>query len=1165
MDKKLNVLQRSTDKSGWDTSSQLSSTDIKGIKVFTARNDKSLNAIPSPFARIHLFEAAFDLLDKDELNNTNYSGDTFKKIISDCFDVFELIYNWNNHKKEGIPLSIVSWNREGEIEKLKKGTDKHRLLGETFEVFFNHDEYNSFKDISIIKIGDRPIAGSSPFTGFFTTANDLSKINLYNPLNKRNYFSKIIPFKDRKKVIQKYIYDLFNKSSLRELKTTSIVRNYLNKYQYDIDNTIVLNLEGISTPFNHVFNVPLQSYAGRIESDYFEPYLVKINYRINEDCFYLPTNNDQNRKYDYLLPLTPAFFKDFDVDKIPSMININEIDDKSVEITIKNMGKRLYQANKILEQDGKIIDLDNTHSIKLNIGIFPFLKIEGNNLGFNDFYKVMFVCQDNNYRFSNNDFKLSFKINKSLVSPPTEDNYITKIEHRTIIDRNNKTSTGSTYYSLKGRNNENVCFDYIQVQLPTLEENEIKCIIAPKWRVKSVGQKQIDYAIDFGTTTTFIAYTDDPTHTNSPKPFSLDITEDEKDIAVELLNKPQQKEPKSPWIDCYEKALPYFRESIEIQKQEFFPSLINNEKYTTPFRTVLYQKKSISDGQKRLFSNTNIGFTYQKENNNATHINQQFITNLKWNVKTDRSYEESIEIFIEELLHILRIKTLLHDGNPINTRISWFSPLSFTPNAQREYSRIWEMKFQEVCKGISAGHLNNITESEAPFYYYSKVSIIDNPSSVLTLDIGGATTDIMYLRKANPILCSSVYFGANVLWGNGFNEFTNEKENGIYKTIKDNIINQLQLTDLRFLNEQFTSPESPFGSDEIINFWILNDDKTKITRELDNGIFRFSYLLHFFALIYHSFKILKINSHPAPTCIIFSGNGSKYIDFIQKTEYIEKVCSYISEIIFGKSISNLQIILPHINRKESTCYGGLYQPYNRLRTFKPITYLGFEEDDHTFLKYSDIELKKDSVFESLLKAFNEFLEHFFKMNERADLSFRPTFGIEINLNAIKNYLKIKALENLEVGYSKRKKRVDDNDPITDSIFFYPLIGLLFKANTLSITELSDYIPKTRYYAISSEGDKGFLTEALTSQRKPDSIFIITVKEDHPDIGELTIIGEEPVYKRALDSLDGYLKPTCTWTVFPSSPNQSIKTLKQGKVQRVDEYWKIKEKIQIEFI
>src|SRR5436190_53949 len=118
MDKKLSVLQRTTDKTGWDKSNQFSTSDVKDIKVFTARNDKSLNAIPSPLARIHLFEAAFDLLDKDELNNTNFSGDTYRKIISDCFDVFELIYNWNNHIREGKPLTMIKWNRENEIEAL---------------------------------------------------------------------------------------------------------------------------------------------------------------------------------------------------------------------------------------------------------------------------------------------------------------------------------------------------------------------------------------------------------------------------------------------------------------------------------------------------------------------------------------------------------------------------------------------------------------------------------------------------------------------------------------------------------------------------------------------------------------------------------------------------------------------------------------------------------------------------------------------------------------------------------------------------------------------------------------------------------------------------------------------------------------------------------------
>ena len=191
MDKKLSVLQRESNKTGWDKSNQFSSGDVKNIKVFTARRDKSLNAIPSPLARIHLFEAAFDLLHKDELNKTNYSGDTYRKIVSDCFDVFELVYNWNNHIREGKKLSIVKWNVEKEIELLKKGKKRHQLLAETLEVFFQDESYQNFQELLIFKLNNVVIAGSSPFTGFFTAPNDLSNVNLFNSLNKRNYLNLI--------------------------------------------------------------------------------------------------------------------------------------------------------------------------------------------------------------------------------------------------------------------------------------------------------------------------------------------------------------------------------------------------------------------------------------------------------------------------------------------------------------------------------------------------------------------------------------------------------------------------------------------------------------------------------------------------------------------------------------------------------------------------------------------------------------------------------------------------------------------------------------------------------------------------------------------------------------------------------------------------------------
>ncbi|RYE38076.1 MAG: hypothetical protein EOP48_27655, partial [Sphingobacteriales bacterium] len=180
MGKKLSITQRAYDKTGWHKSSQFSISDIKDIKTFRARNDKSLNAIPSPFARLHLFEAAFDLLDKDEMNGTDDAGDTFKKLVSDCFDVFEILYNWNNHA-EGHKLSLSVWKRESEINQLKKGSKRHKLLGETFETFLQDESFNNYNEIIVLKYNNQPIAGSSPFTGFFTRTDALQSIDLFNP------------------------------------------------------------------------------------------------------------------------------------------------------------------------------------------------------------------------------------------------------------------------------------------------------------------------------------------------------------------------------------------------------------------------------------------------------------------------------------------------------------------------------------------------------------------------------------------------------------------------------------------------------------------------------------------------------------------------------------------------------------------------------------------------------------------------------------------------------------------------------------------------------------------------------------------------------------------------------------------------------------------------
>lgn len=1177
MDKKLSIVQRSTDKTGWNKSNQFSTTDIKNIKSDTsATTDKSLNAIPSPLARIHLFEAAFDLVGKDESNNTCHSGDTYNKIVSDCFDVFELIYNWNNHLNDNKKLEIIKWEKEIEIDLLMRGTKRNRLLGETLDVFFKEEAFGKMNEILIIKLNGKVLAGSSPFTGFFTTPDVMQNCVLHNPLSRRNYFSRILPFADRRPEIKKIIYDFFNSHSSNIKGHTQIVRDYLFRYNNTIDDSLNLSLEPIKSHYHELFGQTLYSTTIKTETDYFEKYLVKINYRLNYNCFQVPQNSNIDRKHDYLLPFTPTFYQDFNKNDIESLVTIHEADKKTVTVTIQLKERKyskVYQTNKIKEEHGEIVDLYETHGIKINLGIFPFIKIVEsqdkisylNALDYyNDFYKVLFVCEDSNYQSSNKDFKLSFGIhNEPLLTSPLETGYKIFVDHRTILERD-KSQVGSSYYTLQAANGENMCFDFIQVELPSFLRSGIKCTVVPKWREKNLGKRQLDYSIDFGTTTTFIAYTDDANRQSEPKPLSFDINSEraDSDYIVAMLNLPLQKSPQSTHIAGFEQ-LSAFPESIEVQRQEFIPSLINNGSYPVPFRTALYQKSNTLLDQKKLFSNTNIGFTYQRTDNNLTGLNQKFITNIKWNIKTE-SDKENTGVFVEEILRMLKLKTLLNNGDPQKTQLTWFSPLSFTPAARKIYKELWEDRFIEIFR-TREEKIHNISESEAPYYYYQTKAGINDKSAVLTMDIGGGTTDLMYVRD-KPVLCSSVHFGANILWGNGFNELTKTaKENGIYNAIKSNINSRLKDTLLNQLNKNFESEASEYSSEEIINFWILNDDTTKVLKELNKSQFRLSYLLHFSALVYHSYQILSDNGEPVPTCIIFSGNGSKYLDFIESDLYIGKICNYFALQIFGEVQKDVQIILPKANRKEATCYGGLYTEFKKQQQYKNVNLTGVEAPGLDIKIYSDIYTDKELAVKNLTISFLKFIEFFFSMNQSTGLNFRTTFGIDTDLDAVKAFILTHTSENIDSGMFLLKKSIKMDEEVTDSLFFLPLIGLLFKLNNLSSIDLNGFKKKHKFFAVSVDDNGSFSADSFIPDRKSDSIFLIEIAQDDPETGFISVIPEQTVYKRAVGAITNYLLPVCEWNEFPVETDSEIKVLEKGIIVRKGPNWEIKQKIKIVFI
>ncbi len=152
----------------WDTSSKIKSDAIATIKEPLPKNQaKVATSIPTPFARIHLFDTAFSIIGE------NHFGDSmYHKMVSDVFDVFQLIFRIGDSNR----LNFVEWNKEVRIEELKSSTNnKHVLLGEAFEIFFK--SYNNFDKIYLIYYKGVLLGGTSPLTMFYTSPNWEREIN----------------------------------------------------------------------------------------------------------------------------------------------------------------------------------------------------------------------------------------------------------------------------------------------------------------------------------------------------------------------------------------------------------------------------------------------------------------------------------------------------------------------------------------------------------------------------------------------------------------------------------------------------------------------------------------------------------------------------------------------------------------------------------------------------------------------------------------------------------------------------------------------------------------------------------------------------------------------------------------------------------------------------
>jgi hypothetical protein len=225
---------------------------------------------------------------------------------------------------------------------------------------------------------------------------------------------------------------------------------------------------------------------------------------------------------------------------------------------------------------------------------------------------------------------------------------------------------------------------------------------------------------------------------------------------------------------------------------------------------------------------------------------------------------------------------------------------------------------------------------------------------------------------------------------------------------------------------------------------------------------KITFIFFYSALIYHLAKLMKAKDLEMPDKIVFSGNGSRVIPFFTNDKDILKgFTKLIFEKIYGRKYhsNNLDIILNDENPKEATCKGGFYteNPDSFSEILKKIVVLHSNCTNSIIQRNSDNldEVKKSDIYkaiddkyiENTVEETKKFIQFVFDL-----LPFFSNEGYKLNNTSIE-IAKTVCFQRLDIyaknGWQQKKKEVNESESIEETLFFYPLVGML--------KELSDAI------------------------------------------------------------------------------------------------------------
>lgn len=183
----------------------------------------NVNSIPSPYARMHLFEIAFQ-----KMANGGNQPDDLKRCVSNCLDVFELFYDCKTEtalRNAGLEVKLHRYKDVTDVVGNGQLADKEREYLEALGLFRKGycDKYNEpslFKVYFTLSKNSNLIAATSPFTGFYLREENDPEIVMVDYGGKK-YFSpsendsktgELLwkPLNQRDPGFQEFMYKLIN-------------------------------------------------------------------------------------------------------------------------------------------------------------------------------------------------------------------------------------------------------------------------------------------------------------------------------------------------------------------------------------------------------------------------------------------------------------------------------------------------------------------------------------------------------------------------------------------------------------------------------------------------------------------------------------------------------------------------------------------------------------------------------------------------------------------------------------------------------------------------------------------------------------------------------------------------------------------------------------------